>query len=490
VLRERRWLIVAVTLTFTGVAALFDSRGEELYQSTAIVETRATSQEAPLLYRARRRPEVSPGQDEADLARVILPEALRSATRTMAREHPEIPLGGLPIAGPVGPGLARIGLSSSDPVSGAVIANVLADAVVKETRRREVASIDKLIAAVRRRRRAARRVDPDQKFFQLVARENANLEIARLRVERRTAVGAAVVAPATPQTQAVFKPGQRVPPAFALGLGLALIAAFLLDALSPRTRDPRRLESAAGVPPAGLLPRFGRRDGDAALEALGRLRTAVEGLASPSPRVVALAGPGATDARLTVAVGLGEAFAATGLRACVVECEIARPVLSERLALSGPGLADVLAGDVELTSALHRASAHDGAPEITLLPAGRPGSAHGAIAPALGPLVTELAAQHDVVLLAVPPLSSGADAWELTAGVDAVLLCAGAGETPLDELAEQAELLARGEGRPVALVVTGIPRRALWGSSARKVLRARRPRRPWAASSPSLGGGG
>src|SRR4051794_2424385 len=81
VLRERRWVILAVTLTFTAVAIAFDARTERLYSSTATVEVQATTQEAPLLYRRTAAPDVLPETEAARLGTVILPVVLQDAAR-------------------------------------------------------------------------------------------------------------------------------------------------------------------------------------------------------------------------------------------------------------------------------------------------------------------------------------------------------------------------------------------------------------------------
>ena len=487
VLRERALMILAVTAAFAGVAAYFDSKTRTVYDVTATIAVESGSAEAPLLYNARYKPKTDPEAEGERLNNVILPRALGRAARTLAREHPGVTLQGQPIALPGDdPGLVRVGLRHPRPAEAAVAAQAIADAVVLEVRDEERRGIDEVIASQRARvRELKKRSDSD--VLAGFERTSAEEQGAILQVFRKTALGARVVSPAQASGPAAFTRWERVPAMVLLGLCLALVAAFLLDAFDRSPRDPRRFASAAGLPLVAQVPRLGRR-GRGAPAAFQRLRAAVDPGADEGSRVVVVSSARSGEGKSTVAVGLAEAAALAGLRACVVEADLRRPALAGRLGTYSSGLAEALRGEVEPGAVLRDCSAGQAA-VVTLVPAGvSRGAGDGSLrSPRWAALLDLLRSSFDLIVIEAPPVPLAADALVLTSAADGVVLVARVGRTPAHELRAARDALVRlGVERPL-LAVWGGRREAAAGRESRA---ARRRRRRWAAAVPSLREGG
>lgn len=190
-----------------------------------------------------------------------------------------------------------------------------------------------------------------------------------------------------------------------------------------------------------------------AAEAFERMADGLGLDAAGGPRTVAVSSAGSGDAG-AVAAGLGIVAADLGMRALVVDADLAAPTLGDLLEVpESPGLADYLGGastprDV-LRSLRARVDGGDPSPLICV-PAGRDRGRRGDIsAPRFESLVSRLPKVYDVVIFAAPPLTDP-NGGTLPALVDAQLVI-GPGEVP----AERAEDLARSlRGRRPAGVVT------------------------------------
>ena len=114
----------------------------------------------------------------------------------------------------------------------------------------------------------------------------------------------------------------------------------------------------------------------------------------------------------TVLLNLAISAARRGLRVVVVDANLRRPAIAERLALpTSPGLTDVLAGEVALEDAL-QATAQD---NLAMLAAGSP-TALLADEASLRDIVLALATEFDLVLIDGPriehPLPAAGRAWD------------------------------------------------------------------------------
>jgi Mrp family chromosome partitioning ATPase len=483
-------LILVVTLTFAASANFVGSLEENLYDSTATV---AVSQVDPsgALIGVLRFPTTEPGATTARLeGTAFIPEVQVDAALRLRREHPNSG-GGIIHAAALAPGVVRVGARHTDPSQATHIAQALAEAVVAHLNAERARETGRLIADLQRERRAlgsrdASAIDPEDlgAFFDSLSQSVVGRNVALLKALQRTERPARIISPAVRPGGAVFFPASRVIPVTIAGFSLALIAAFLLDGFGRTARDPRRLEAAAGVPIAGLVPRLGRR-AKGLTDAFQRLRWGVAAIGESPPVVVLVTSAASAEGKTSVAVGLAEASARAGRRTCLVEADLRRPLLAERLGLEGPGLAEVLRG-ADLEPAVH--TVRTSGVDLAVLHAGARPTRPGELLSSKGlvRLLERLRGSYDLVVVDSPPLLAAADGMMLAGHADAALVCARAAFTRVDEL-QAACLSLRRVGTSAGLVVSGVTRRVAWSPGAGESRAARRRQRRWLASVPAAG---
>jgi capsular exopolysaccharide synthesis family protein len=265
-----------------------------------------------------------------------------------------------------------------------------------------------------------------------------------------------------------------------LGLAAGVVVAFAREAFDRKIRRPAQVTEHLGVPILAHLSdaAFGqraslRREGSSdsvqvTLTQFGMLRSNVELMGQhSSPRIVAVTSPGPQEGKTTVAAELASSFARAGRHTVVVETDMRRPQLAARLGL-GPeaGLSDYLRGDATLSEVLvtvdrSSPSAGDSDAKLACLTAGAPVLAPDELLARarLGELLQELAEQHEVVIIDVPPVLPVPDALEILPLVNAWLICVRAGQTTLPELDALRGILARLPAKPGGAVITGVSKR-------------------------------
>jgi tyrosine-protein kinase len=240
------------------------------------------------------------------------------------------------------------------------------------------------------------------------------------------------------------RPDSPVSPSWPLNLAIGFVvgliagfgAAVLRRAVDVTVRTTEELEDAVGAAVLGTVPedRNARRlpvplssigSGYSRAEAFHRIRTA---LASRVARrtggtgtvlVVTSAVPG--EGRTTTACNLAAALAAVGARVLLVDGDLRRPKVATYLELeSTSGLTNVLAGRTPFPEAVQSWST-DGLTVLTSgAPTGRPNELVASRATV--DLVTWLRPRYDYVIIDAPPLLAVADAANLAANADGVVL--------------------------------------------------------------------
>lgn len=177
---------------------------------------------------------------------------------------------------------------------------------------------------------------------------------------------------------------------------------------------------------AGGLATLAPRD-SAAAEQYRVLQQRLERLAAKRPmRVVAITSSARGEGRSTTALNLALTAAEDGREVALVECDVRKPCLAQRLDLvPRAGLAEVALGAAELSQALCRVG------RLSVLCAGDVKDPAAVLrSPRLSGIIDALRSSFALVVLDVPPALAFADAERLAAAADGAVLVVRAQQTP------------------------------------------------------------
>lgn len=290
----------------------------------------------------------------------------------------------------------------------------------------------------------------------------------------------------TPATPSSPKPVRNGILGALVGLLLAVSLASFRASRDHRVHSLEEVESGLGLPvighvrgsamgqAVGLTDVSNDKAGWSDIETFRVIRQNLEFLdQSTHLRTVVVTSPAPQDGKSTVAASLALASAAVGKRTLLVECDLRRPVLAERLGLAGsPGLVDYLAGaatpeEVIRPIAPAQANGNRGlattamgseAATLTCIPAGRP-PAHPAellASDRFRTFLDEASQVYELIVLDTPPLLAVVDPLELIPLVDGVVLCVRLGQTTVQQLRGSLEAFERLPPRPTGVVVTDL----------------------------------
>ena len=285
------------------------------------------------------------------------------------------------------------------------------------------------------------------------------------------------------------KPGRDVTLGALLGLALGLLAAFVRDSLDVRLRSAREIQAHVKLPLLGHIgsgamggAAFAARNGHRRLspedlEGFRILRKNLEFLDVDTPvRMVAITSALPEEGKSTVAAALAGTYALAGKSVLLVECDLRRPSLAERLGIQRePGLTDYLAeraGPQEVLQGVPVGAAAGGkkrggadaadtdsaASELVCITAGSPAPRPAEMlgSKRFADFLGQVSEAYDVVVLDTSPLLPVADTLELLPHADGIVLCVRAGQTRRDEARAAKAALEHLPEKPTGLVVTDI----------------------------------
>jgi succinoglycan biosynthesis transport protein ExoP len=221
---------------------------------------------------------------------------------------------------------------------------------------------------------------------------------------------------------------------FGIGIPFALVAALFIDSIDSKLQDTSDIEALA-LPLLGIAPI--RENNGTAIdpstspysEGIRRLRSSILISRSTSPpQVILITSSSAKEGKSTLALNLAVSFASLNKTALLIEADLRRPVMRERLGLPGSsGLSSLLASSDSIFEPL-LLEAH---PNLSLLPGGPipPFPAELLGSPRLQSLITTWRTQFDIIIIDSPPVLPVTDAEILEDHADATLLIARAGTT-------------------------------------------------------------
>jgi Mrp family chromosome partitioning ATPase/capsular polysaccharide biosynthesis protein len=228
------------------------------------------------------------------------------------------------------------------------------------------------------------------------------------------------------------------------GLLVGVAIAYGRERLRPQVYSEGELRKATGAPILGTIPAVPIRGGEpifnsgsSAEEAFTRLRLTLFAARreAESCQLVLITSPQRCDGKTMVGVNLARAIASSGHRALLIDGDIRRPSLHERLELPlAPGFVDVLNG-IDATSVTHATST----PELFAIPSGAAvieGQNRLPEGTQLDEVLHKLSADYDYILLDSAPILDASETLRYASGSDAVILVIRHSATPLD-LVEQ-----------------------------------------------------
>lgn len=218
-----------------------------------------------------------------------------------------------------------------------------------------------------------------------------------------------------------------------LGLGLGIGLAFFLDHLDNRVKTPddvrRELHSPllAVIPEAeangsGTPPLVLDRPQGAFSEGYRMLRTSISySWSERAPRAIVVTSALPNEGKTLSAINLALVLASDETRTALVDCDLRRSQIHERLGLSRiAGLSDVLVGKVRIEDALQRV----GGSSLLVLTAGTPVPSPADLftGSALARVLGDLRSRFDWVILDSPPVGAVSDAVILSPLSDGVVV--------------------------------------------------------------------
>jgi tyrosine-protein kinase Etk/Wzc len=199
--------------------------------------------------------------------------------------------------------------------------------------------------------------------------------------------------------------------------------------------------------------------GDLSIEELHRVRASLQfRMAQTSNNILAVMGATAETGKTFIAANLAALSAQAGQRVLLIDGDLRRGRLA---ALFGqalrPGLAEVLAGEVEMRDAI-RGVGIDG---LSVLAAGRYPANPSALlsTPVLRERLAELSKRYDIIVVDTPPVLAASDAHLIGAIAGSSVLVVRPNAQSANEIAEAAQQLDRTGACMVGVVLNAIPRR-------------------------------
>ena len=218
-----------------------------------------------------------------------------------------------------------------------------------------------------------------------------------------------------------------------------------------RAHDIESITAFTGLPVLAQIPR-GR--GPEIVEAFRTLRTNLMFLeGSGRPRTIALVSPNPGAGKSFAAIHLAESAVAVDASVVLVDADLRRPVLHQRLRVPRePGLSDALRG-TPLADVVHRV---EGTPNLLVMPSGSPVSdTVGVLGGKAFRQILDSLDSAELVVVDTPPGAVYSDALAVSAQCDAALLVLDAKSTRRRAAKQLIEGLERTGATLIGVVVNG-----------------------------------
>jgi capsular exopolysaccharide synthesis family protein len=249
---------------------------------------------------------------------------------------------------------------------------------------------------------------------------------------------------------------------FVGGMFIALVLVAGLHYLSPRIEEPEEIADSLGLSLIGVAPRVTAL-GDALSsitdlpvpfqEAVRNIRAQIFLSASTaSARTLAVTSTSPGEGKTVIAASLAVSIAKAGRRVLLVDADLRRPRLDQLFHVpSGPGLSNILAGQVTPSEALIQSSVEG----LFVLPAGTAMDNAGDMLDheRLNHLIQSFRQVFDLVVIDCPPVMAVADATIVANAAMSVLFVVGAGMTSAEVARGAVDRLISVQARVVGVVL-------------------------------------
>jgi capsular exopolysaccharide synthesis family protein len=479
VLRRRGLLIVLCVVVVAGATFAFSKHQTKKYTATAslVFNNNQLSQQVAGLQAVGSSGSQQP-QQQTNLKLVQLGDM---AEKTAGRLGQGLTRGkviaGLSVSAQGESNIVNVAATSASPSLAAKIANTYTTVFVREQQSSNHAYYASALALINKQLAA---LTPKQKLspsgIALAGRAQSLGVLAELRNGNVEVAQAAAVptSPSSPKTSKDTALGAL------LGLVLGIGAAFLLEGLDRRIREPADLEALYGLPLLGVIPES------------KTLSRSTRGATAPKPvltsaeaesfhlirahlryfnvdrelrtLMVASAAPG--DGKTTIARHLAASTAAVGSRVLLMEVDLRRPTIAQRLETPpGPGLSDVLIGNLPLIEAVRSIGLDLPGGEgsqgrrLDVLVAGAlppPNPAELIESHAMDTVLAQAKASYDLIVIDTPPLTAVSDAFPLLRKVDGVIIVGRVGRNRRDVAERLHETLQSVGGPLLGVIANGV----------------------------------
>jgi succinoglycan biosynthesis transport protein ExoP len=481
-LRRRWWLVPMCWVIVVASAAVFSLTAQKEYSADAGLLFRDPGFDQKLFGTTFLAPSRDPAREAATNVKLV---SLDIVAQRTARFFPGLTARAVSDkikAAPEGQSdVVSVTATDHDPVRARRLANAFAQQYIAFRRDSDRAKIREAQALVQQRISTLtpqQRVNPEGRS--LSERADQLQVLASLQTGNAELVQLAL----TPTAPSSPKVTRNLILAAVLGLLLGVGATLLVHRLDRRLREPDEIEEAFGLPVIGAIPRsaaFARgkalivpdeidiAHGEAEAFRLLRARMRYFNV-DREVRTVLIVSAVPADGKTTVAVHLAAAAASSGAKAVLLEADLRRPTVSQRVG-SAPsvGLAEVLTHGAQLSDVVREISIRTGSADpaadhasFDLITAGfPPPNPHELIeSKRMAELLEELSSDYDLVVIDTPPLLSVSDAIPLIGRVDGVLIVSRLGATTSDAARRLASEL-KGLNAPVlGIVANGLRSRA------------------------------
>lgn len=253
------------------------------------------------------------------------------------------------------------------------------------------------------------------------------------------------------------------------GLLAGIGVAFLIELLDDRIRSPDDVEKAFGLPLLGLVPATDFAEGlmqdladprSPVAESYRSLATSLQfSTQSGLPRSIVITSAGPSEGKSSTAVALARHFAVTGKTVLLVDADLRKPSLHDKLGHSNAvGASNYLTGSCPIQDVIQDTDIAN----LWLIASGPipPNAADLLSGSHIYSLISVGLEMFDIVIIDSPPMLGLADAQLLGAAASATIFVVGAGQARRGTIRGALNRLQMARAMPIGIVLTKFNSRA------------------------------